>query len=161
VSARSASLVLAAVHVALLGLVGARYAADRARHPRVWARVTPIDPDLPIRGRYVALGVEVHADPALRSDDPAWATLAVEGDRLVARPAADATGERIVWPRGDGEARLVEPLAFFIPEDAPDPSRRDDGREVWVEVSVPPAGPPRPIRLGVKERDRIVPLDLD
>ncbi len=32
-------------------------------------------------------------------------------------------------------ARLSEPVAFFIPEHAPDPSRRDPGEELWGEVT--------------------------
>jgi hypothetical protein len=52
-------------------------------------------------------------------------------------------------------------VAFFIPEHIPDPSRRTQGEELWVEVTIPKTGPPRPIRLGVKKGDGpIVPLEL-
>ena len=30
-----------------------------------------------------------------------------------------------------------EVLAFYIPEHVPDPSRRESGEELWVEVSLP------------------------
>ena len=55
---------------------------------------------------------------------------------------------------------FVTPVAFFIPEHVPDPSRRPPGEELWVEVSLPAAGPPRPVRLGVKKDGVIKPLDL-
>lgn len=58
-------------------------------------------------------------------------------------------------------AVLSEPVAFFIPEHVPDPSRRQQGAQLWVEATIPKQGLPRPIRLGVKKDDGpIVPLDL-
>ena len=52
---------------------------------------------------------------------------------------------------GATEQQAREPMAFFIPEHVPDPSRRPPGEELWVEVTVPKKGPLRPIRLGVKK----------
>ena len=52
------------------------------------------------------------------------------------------------------------PVAYFIPEHAQDPSRRAPGEELWVEATLPPKGPPRPIRLGVKKDGVLTPLDL-
>jgi hypothetical protein len=58
-------------------------------------------------------------------------------------------------------AVLNTPVALFIPEHVPDPSRRVPGEELWVEVTVSKKGPPRPIQLGVKQGDGpIVPMDL-
>ena len=57
---------------------------------------------------------------------------------------------------------LDEPVAFFIPEHVPDPSRRPPGEQLWVEATVPKKGAPRPIRLGVKKDDGpIVPLNIN
>jgi hypothetical protein len=42
----------------VLSLAG-KYAIDRERLPRVWVNATPVDPDLPIRGRYVSLRLQV------------------------------------------------------------------------------------------------------
>ena len=76
--------------------------------------------------------------------------LEVRGDRLVAVP--DEQG-RVLFGRdscgGEECVTLTEPLAFFIPEDVPDPSMRSPGEELWVKVTVPPRGAPRPIELGV------------
>jgi hypothetical protein len=65
-----------------------------------------------------------------------------------------------VTTEADGRpvARLQQPLAYFIPEHVPDPSRRADGEELWVEVTVPARGAPRPIRLGVKKDGQLMPL---
>ena len=54
-----------------------------------------------------------------------------------------------------------QPVLYFIPEHAADPSRRPPGEELWVEVTIPKKGPPRPIRLGVKKDGVITPLNLD
>ena len=45
-----------------------KYTLDRERLPRVWAKAAPVDPNLPIRGRYVSIRLEV--DSALSSDGP-------------------------------------------------------------------------------------------
>ena len=61
-----------------------------------------------------------------------------------------------------GELWRLEPsVAFFIPPGVADPSRRPPGEQLWVEVTLPVAGPPRPIRLGVKRGEGpITPLEL-
>ena len=68
---------------------------------------------------------------------------------------------RYVRLRLTGSVEVTGAVAFFIPEHVPDPSRRPAGEELWVEVSVPAKGPPRPIRLGVKKDGVLTPLDLD
>jgi len=70
-----------------------------------------------------------------------------------------AEGVRVTRLRPDRTA-LSEPVAFFIPAHVVDPSRRPPGEELWVEVSVPKEGPPRPVRLGVKKDGVITPLPL-
>jgi len=62
---------------------------------------------------------------------------------------------------GEKLAVLAEPVAFFIPEHIPDPSRHQQGEELWAEVTIPKKSLPRPIRLGVKKGNvPIVPLEL-
>jgi hypothetical protein len=58
-------------------------------------------------------------------------------------------------------ALLAIPVAFFIPEHIPDPSIRQPGEELWVELTVPRDGPPRPIRLGVRRNGVLMPIDID
>jgi uncharacterized membrane-anchored protein len=64
---------------------------------------------------------------------------------------------RLVNPPAD---RVDQGVVFFIPEHVSDPSRREKNEELWVEVTVPPNGPLRPVQLGVKKDGVITPLDL-
>jgi hypothetical protein len=52
-----------------------------------------------------------------------------------------------------------EPVLMFIPDTANPPNlkRRE---ELWVEVTIPKKGPPRPIRVGIKKDGVLAPLDL-
>lgn len=165
-------LLLGGLQLVLVTTLGAKLVIDRARLPRVWARTAPVDPNLPIRGRYVSLRVEAQAlgfDTQGKPNHRGWrdrglATLKVENGQLVAVRSNDSKGLRvgILDVPGRGTiAQIQEPLAFFIPEHVPDPSRRSADEELWVEVTVPRKGPPRPIRLGVKKGETITPLDLD
>ncbi|HET8564655.1 MAG TPA: hypothetical protein VFM35_12345 [Candidatus Binatia bacterium] len=161
-------LVIAVVHVGLVASLGAKLVYDRATRPRVWALAAPHDPDLPIRGRYVSVQVVVEPRGIRETKaGPVWqpaqsVTLRVEGDRLVAEANPQETSDlhvRFIQQRGEKLAVLAKPVAFFIPEHIPDPSIRPRGEELWVEVTIPKKGPPRPIRLGVKKSDApIVPL---
>jgi hypothetical protein len=156
-------LLLAGLHVVLLLAITGRYALDRARLPRVWARAAPVDPHLPIRGRYVRMNLLAHVPPEgidrqrlpprfrdSRASFPA--EFRVEGQRLVAAPAGRANAVRVssAGPFGRDLFMVEQPVAFFIPERAADPSQLGPGEQLWVEVSVPPRGLPRPIRLGVR-----------
>lgn len=155
------ALFLTAAHLTMVGGLAGKYLIDRATNPRVWARTAPLDPDLPIRGRYVRLRLEVAADGVARTD-ASWVRLSVRNDTLIATPAGDRRGLRGSLTSRAGETVVVlsEPLAFFIPEHVEDPSRRAPGEELWAEVTVPGTGAPRPIRLGVKRGNAITPLDI-
>ncbi len=147
-------LLLAAVHVALVLCVAAKYFSDRASLPRAWVRVSQYDPNLPIRGRYIRLQIELEA-PA----HAATVQLSVRDGKMIATPAGSSgLGVRRL---GADRAALVDALAYFIPEHAPDPSRRPPGEELWAEVSVPEKGPPRPIRLGVRKDGVLRPIVSD
>lgn len=162
--------VVAAIQVLLVASVGAKYLYDRASYPRVWVEAAPYDPDLPIRGRYVSVTVLVDAKRSTTPEAPAESgapemfvgRLELNGDRLVA--VADNNGRHWFSHRPCANARcwqLGEPLAYFIPEHVADPSRRPAGESLWVEVTVPPKGAPRPIQLGVKKAaGAVAPLDL-
>ena len=158
-------LIVAAAQVVLAASVGAKFFVDRANYPRVWVETAPYDPDLPIRGRYVSIALLVDAmrNAAPEADtanaEIFQARLEVQGDRLVA--VEDAQARHWVTQRTCGKAKcwqLTDPLAYFIPEHGEDPSRRPAGESLWVEVTVPPTGAPRPIRLGVKKDGTLTPL---
>lgn len=167
-------LVIAVVHVGLVASLGAKLLYDRATRPRVWALAAPYDPNLPIRGRYVSLQLVVEPRGILETKPgPAWqppqsVILRVEGDRLVAEAEPLERGfdpsdlhVRFIQRQDQKLAVLDQPVAFFITEHIPDPSRRAAGEELWVEVTIPRKGPPRPIRLGVKKGDGLIePMEL-
>jgi hypothetical protein len=159
-------LTIAALHIALVGSLGGKLLIDRATRPRVWARTAPIDPDLPIRGRYVRLRIE--GAPAADLSEQSFfvpVVLSVQDRTLMVahdpRLHGSRVTARIVVRDGRATAQLNPPLAYFIPEHVPDPSIRGAGEELWVEVTLPEQGPPRPIRLGVKKDGVLTPLVLD
>jgi hypothetical protein len=155
------ALVIASVHVLIVLSIGGKLLLDRATRPRVWARTAPFDPFLPIRGRYVRLRLEAEPKRMERYSGPV--ELSVEGGNLVAQPSAKSSNiyASSVQMNGRPVAMLSQPVAYFITEGVADPSRRKPGEELWVEVTVPRTGPPRPIRLGIKTGSgEIVPLDL-
>lgn len=53
---------------------------------------------------------------------------------------------------------LVTPVDFYISEHTPDPLPLKAGQELWIEVTMPPAGPPRPLQLALKQDGRWRPL---
>ena len=168
-------MIIALLHVMIVSSLACKLLYDRANRPRVWALAAPYDPDLPIRGRYVRIQLEVEPrdikEPAKtgRWSPSQPAVLRAEGGKLVAAPHSDTTrydsdAARVQFVERQNRKLVVleQPVAFFIPEHVPDPSRRAEGEQLWVEVTLPRKGPPRPIQLGVKKGDGpIVPLGLN
>jgi uncharacterized membrane-anchored protein len=157
-------LIVALLHVGLVASLGAKLQVDRATRPRVWARTAPVDPNLPIRGRYVRLRIEADPSPDFSPGNAHYVPIAlsVKDGRLAAAPDLESGKMHARLDQRDGApvAVLIEPVAYFIPEHAADPSVRQPGEELWVEVTVPRAGAPRPIRLGVKKDGVIAPLEV-
>ena len=141
--------------------LGAKLLIDRHTLPHVWVKAAPFDPVLPIRGRYVRLALQAKAHGVTRTGGPV--ALMVEDGELIAVSSAGETGVR-VRPNSGGDAVtviLADAVAFFIPEHVPDPSRLPAGEELWVEVTVPRKGMPRPVRLGAKRAGVLTPFALD
>ena len=153
-------VIVALLHVALVATLGAKMLVDRATRPRVWARVVPYDPDLPMRGRYVRMVIEGAADPSIQTAYYGNFVPTARNGELVFLPAGDNGPYGSVQLReGRFVVRLNGALAYFIPEHVPDPSIRPTGEELWVEVTLPRRGAPRPIRLGVKKDGNLSPID--
>jgi len=161
-------LILAGAQLALVASLSAKYAMDRARLPRVWVQTVAYDPNLPIRGRYLSVRLrvspeDVYGSPWNFSGEMGDVTLNVRDGHLVANPADHSTGLHVSrWTinQGGEVTALMEPVAFFLPEHAVDPSLRRAGEELWVQVTVPKTGPPRPIQLAIKRGDTFTPLDI-
>lgn len=149
-------IVVAALHCGIVLSIAGKYAMDRERLPRVWARTVNYDPEMPIRGRYARLRIVVDAPPSLYGP----VRLSIQHGRLSAIPDASGSGENLLRLPPGSEAVLFDTVPYFLPEHASDPTSRAPGEELWVEVSVPRKGPPRPIRLGVKKDGVLTPLDV-
>jgi hypothetical protein len=92
------------------------------------------------------------------------AKLKVEGNKLVAIriPEADLSSKGVevrALPGAPCDAMHInEPVDFFIAEHAVAPTPLRQGQELWMEVTIPPQGPPRPIQLALKQDGAWKPL---
>lgn len=170
-SALHKGIILAVAHLAIVCSLGGKLLYDRATRPRVWVRTMAYDPDLPIRGRYASMRLQVVAPLSSRQLQgeakyawvvPKQGRLTVENGKLTVIPDEEGSIRYSFPERGpnQNQAFLTEPVAFFIPEHALDPTWRLRGEELWAEVTVPRKGAPRPIRLAVKKGESFTPLDL-
>jgi hypothetical protein len=169
----SQAVAVALLHVLIISSLGGKLLYDRHTRPRAWFKTARYDPNLPIRGRYLGLQVELN-DPRTpeeierkfgKQPQYAWAGYGQECGSIVLRdstpvPSLDETQtwncDNLTFIRwhnaiGDSHLRLSEPLLFFIPDTAKDPSNLPRGDELWVLATIPRKGPPRPIALGVKK----------
>jgi hypothetical protein len=173
-----AALLLLLVQLGLVSSVAAKYLYERRTCPRVWSRATQFDPNLPLRGRYLALQLLVDAchlprDPAhfqrfvpygvrpAASTPGYWtwyASLSVANGHLVPllqdHPKNPADTVRLSLAE-DGSCERVpvsQTTEFFIPDGAQPPFPLAAGQELWVEVTLPPSGPPRPTQLALSTK---------
>jgi uncharacterized membrane-anchored protein len=92
------------------------------------------------------------------------AKLAAQNGKLVAIriPATNGLPSgQMVWaiPGQSCDAmRLAEMVDFYVAENANSPLPLQRGAELWIEVTVPPKGPPRPIQLALKQDGAWKPL---
>lgn len=155
-------LLLGAVQGLLLLSQAGTLVLQRWQRPRAWGKVIPLDPQLPIRGRYLELQLAVPA-PDLAAQSTSPIRLVALGGMLLARDAQQPGDSDVLLarvepgPRGM-EAVLLEPLAFFMPQEDADPSQGPGQAPLWVEVTLPRRGSPRPIRLGRQRPGAMVPL---
>ena len=190
-SLSAASVALLVVQLGLVSSIAAKYWYQRWSCPRVWTRAAAIDPELPMRGRYLALqltvdGCQSTLPSAKDADFPRdyngavksglyvlrgnatsfWADLKVENNTLVAvrnEGTEDSTGgEEVVASAGAScnQMQLASPTDFFIADVARSPLPLKAGQQLWIEVTVPPKGPPRPIQLAIKDNGAWKPLEL-
>ncbi|HWX53431.1 MAG TPA: hypothetical protein VN176_02445 [Verrucomicrobiae bacterium] len=166
---RSVTVLL--IHIAIVLSLGGKLLYDRATRPRVWVKTVSVDPDLPIRGRYLTLRLQVRApwlNKSPKTYEHHFVRLTEENGDLVAARSDSDTGVSVsTWlnriqpqPASD-YAALDQTIAFFLPEHAPMPSvRPGNGEELWAEVTLPRKGPPRPIQLAIKDKSGWHPLNV-
>ncbi len=167
-------LMLGMIQVVLVLSLGGKLLYDRKTRPRLWVLCQVYDPELPIRGRYLSERLEFPTEGfTYRAGDRQgasdwylnhqWAYLDVRGDRLIAKPEGSESGEWVyLHKNNDGTVVAIgqEPVLVFISEHAQVPSLKA-GEEMWVEVTVPTKGPPRPIRVGIKKDGVLTPVELN
>ncbi len=161
-------LTVTLLHILIVLSLGGKFLYDREHRPRVWVKTGTIDPDLPIRGRYLTLSLEVRAPELAKlrtSPNYNWQSvvLAAENGQLVAHPVDTPSGMYIgagaktPMPAEDDLYFLSPQVDFFIPEHAETPHPTRD-EEVWAELTIPRKGPPRPIQLAIKHGSQWTPL---
>jgi hypothetical protein len=158
---------LLVIQCLLVSSIAAKYLYERAAQ---------YDPELPLRGRYLALSPEVDVCGLQQSSAPGRPTppeVRSYQVRLVARDgklAAEDARDR--WPRSDFQwivlnqgtrcDRAPTPaIDYFVPEHARSPFPLKPGQELWVEVTVPPSGPPRASQLALSDNGNWRVLKLD
>jgi hypothetical protein len=165
---------VALLHVAIVSTLGAKLLYDRATRPRVWVKTQNYDPNLPIRGRYVALRpIFDDPNPPKVSPEPQHPARWEYTDR--SGTISVVNGKAVVnLQEKDGDIRFMrtwdlenksslttwEPILYFIPDTAPNPAALQRDEELWVEVTIPRKGPPRPIQLALKSNGVWKPLDV-
>lgn len=170
-SALGKGAAVALIHVLIVLSLGGKLLYDRATRPRLWVQTASVDPDLPIRGRYLTLSLQVHAPDHDAGPKPGpqyyyptqYVVVTVENGQLVAHKSEKPTGMSIfTWsrqpnPLGSDVFLLSPAVDFFLPEHALGP-HLNRGDELWAEVTVPRKGPPRPIQLAIKRGTEWIPL---
>ena len=177
---RNRGLMLLAVQVVLVLSIAGKYVYERKVYPRVWVRTSQLDPSLPLRGRYLALSLAVDAcslpkDKAMFMNGyqaaPGFWRWRVKPEasagKLVPTLAGDTsrpedTQDLTLWQNQTCDhATLSDVADYFIGDQAKTPFPLKPGQELWVEVTVPSSGPPRPIQLALKSAGDFKPLRLE
>lgn len=167
-------LLLVAIQIALVLSLGAKLLYDRATRPRVWVLSEVYDPDLPIRGRYLSERLRLPAEGFEYKEsnkrnlnewymNHRWAYLEVRDNQLIAKQQGSGPAEWVhLHKNDDGTIVAVtdKPVLVFIPEHAAIPALKP-GQEMWVEVTIPAKGSPRPIRIAIKKDGVLTPLTLN
>ena len=182
---RAAALLLIIQLLLVLSIAG-KYLYERKTRPRIWVLSAQYDPNMPLRGRYLALQLRVDAcnlphDHAhftegykdangVVQDPGSWnwdVSLAVENGHLIPKlndhPSSPRDNEYLTQHANQSCNQIPLPtqVEYFIPDTAKTPFALKPGQQLWVEVTMPPTGPPRPIQLAISSEAGFQPLHLD
>ncbi|HTW81653.1 MAG TPA: hypothetical protein VME23_19050 [Terracidiphilus sp.] len=108
-------------------------------------------------GPYKVRGPQVSFEAKLRVENNRLVAVRLEGEQ------AQSEGLE-VWANDDtpcDKMHLRETTDFFLAEHAPDPLALKRGQELWIEVTLPPKGAPRPIQLAIKDNGVWKPLGYE
>jgi hypothetical protein len=175
---RNRGLLLLAVQLVLVLSIAVKYVYERKVCPRVWVRTVQVDPELPFRGKYLALRLAVDSCGLPRGEKdfvrgigpgaPGFRRWRVKPEakdgRLVGVLAGDdarpeLTADLTQWGNQPCDrAVLSEGADYFIGDRAKGPFPLLPNEELWAEVTVPPSGPPRPIQLAISSESGFKPV---
>lgn len=184
---KQAAWLLLAIQLVLVLSVAGKYWYERKVCPRVWVKTGQYDPNEPLRGRYLGLQLAVDACSLPRDKaqfSPGYPYPYTSGGRM---PASWTWNVVLVARDGQLMPRVVNPEAvpgrtesitlrekqpcdsvpvtqgtnFYIPDTAKGPFPLQEGQVLWVEVTIPPSGPPRPIQLAVSSNAGWQPIKLE
>jgi hypothetical protein len=177
---RTRAIVLLVIQCLLVSSIAGKYLYERNTRPRVWTRAQPYDPNLPMRGRYLSLALLVDTCSLPRGEghgqnpgggSPGWwqwrvRTVAKDGKLVVvdaedALPRSDTQSMWVSAEKPCDSTPLSSPAMFFISDTAKSPLPLAIGKTLWVEVTVPPEGPPRPLQLAISGEGTWEPLGLN
>ena len=173
-----AAILLLLVQTLLVLSIAGKYWYERRTRPNIWVRATQYDPQQPLRGRYLTLQLVVAACHLPQDkehfheyqDGPhggwSWPVklTAVNGKLTpvlssTLRPS-DRAELHLSRKIPCDQATVSETIEYFIPEHAVSPFSLKKDHELWVEVTVPAEGLPRPIRLATSGPEGFKPLPL-
>jgi hypothetical protein len=165
-------LVLAGLQLVLVLSLAGKLLYDRETRPRVWVECRGYDPDLPIRGRYLAEQLVMPADGFTYTEpkrneqawymNRSWAYFELRNGQVVAERDGTGSGGWIYLNKNsDGtlSATTEEPVLVFVADQAAIPTPKM-GQQMWVQVTIPKKGPPRPVQVGLKKDGAITPINL-
>jgi hypothetical protein len=176
---RSRGVVLLVVQSVLVLSIAGKYVYERRVCPRVWVRTAQFDPDLVFRGRYLGLRLTVNAcelphNEAASLGGPGVSLTHTTGWRWRVKPEARAGKLIAVIAKDEVMPELTQELTqlgercdsavlqdqadYFIADKAKSPFPLKPNEELWVEVTVPPSGPPRPIQLAISNGSAFTPI---
>lgn len=183
---RVGAVALLVVQLALVLSVAGKYLYERKTRPRVWVRTAQFDPNAPLRGRYLALQLAVDAcglphdaahytqgfqqynSTVIGPGHYQWrVSLGVRDGHLVPQLQDEARSPEGILEmtqfedRGCDRVPVNEMTEFFIPDTTKMPFPLKSGQELWVEVTAPQFGPPRPIQLALSDASGFHPLRFE
>lgn len=188
VPSKTRVILLLVVQAMLVLSIAGKYLYERHTCPRVWVPAAQFDPNMPLRGRYLALQLAVdacslphdrsHYTPPYQIPDMlpnpdnqgSWhwviKTAVRDGKLVPVLAEADGRPQETYEISLQGSARcdratIDGSVVFYIPDTAKTPFPLKRGQELWVEVTVPPAGPPRPIHLALSQNGGWTPLGFN
>ena len=179
-NAMTRATVVTLIHLLIVSSLGGKLLYDRSTRPQAWFKSERFDPSLPIRGRYLSLQLELADSRTPEEVQSKFASemgvyenqpyarfyqfgrecgnIEVRDGTPVARFEENTSGGQCEnvsfarrWVTDHAILQVTEPVLFFIPDTAKDPSVRPAGEELWVLATIPGKGPPRPIALGIKK----------